>query len=296
MAQFAGVWVAVCTPFTDGGDVDPIALRRHVDWLIDAGVDGLVPTGSCGEYGVLTPEERRLVVETVAETSRRRGVPVMVGVAAPATRDAVGWARHAKEVGAAGVMALPPVLYRARWEEVRAHYEALNRVGIPIVVYNNPSDTGFDITPEHLHELNRLENIAAVKEFSQDIRRVTAIQEATTLQVIAGTDDLLLESLIAGATGWIAGMANILPRASVRLYRTYQAGDLQEAWRLYRRLLPLLRWDSTPRLVQAIKTGLRLRQRPVGETRPPRLALTADEEAMLRETLAGLADLEDGSV
>ena len=117
MAQFPGIYVALITPFTESGEVDYPRLREHVDWLISEGIHGLVPTGSCGEYAALSDQERAQVVETIIRTAAGR-VPVVVGTAAPSTAKAVGWANHAKEAGAAGLMLLPPINYRPSRREV----------------------------------------------------------------------------------------------------------------------------------------------------------------------------------
>jgi 1-pyrroline-4-hydroxy-2-carboxylate deaminase len=286
--RFDGVYVAIVTPFTADFEVDYEGLGRHADWLIGQGVHGLVPTGTCGEYAQLSAEERTRVVETVAEAAAGR-VPLVVGVAAPTTAQAVHWARHAHSVGAQAVMALPPINYRPTWPEVLAYYQAIGQVGLPIVVYNNPYDTGTDLTAERLHELEAIAPVVAVKEFSQDVRRLSEIRERSAIALIAGADDLVLESMQAGATGWIAGMANIVPGPSVELYDLATAGRLEEAWRLYRTLLPLLRYDTGPRLVQAIKYGMRVVGRPVGDPRPPRLPLEAADRLPIDRVLAAFA-------
>jgi 4-hydroxy-tetrahydrodipicolinate synthase len=284
---FEGVYVAVATPFTGEFEVDYQRLAEHATWLISQGVDGLIPAGTCGEYAVLSDEERAAVVETVLKVARGK-VPVVVGVSAPSLRQVVRWAEHARSHGADGVMALPPILYRPTWDETYAYFQALDRVGLPIVVYNNPHDTAVDLTPERLAELESLPNLKAVKEFSGDVRRIVQILEQTSLEVIAGVDDLLVESVAAGATGWIAGMANIVPAQSVEVFRLAREGRLQEAWPLYRKLLPIFRYDSTPRLVQAIKYGMEVIGRPLGQTRPPRLALSPEDRDAMRGALAVL--------
>jgi 4-hydroxy-tetrahydrodipicolinate synthase len=285
--MFEGVYVAVVTPFAKSGEVDVDALRAHVDWLIREGVHGLVPAGTCGEYASLSDGERAAVVEAVLAEAQGR-VPVVVGVAATTTAQVVRWAQHARDHGAQAVMALPPIQYRPTWAEVVAHYRAIDAVGLPIVIYNNPFDTSTDVTAERVRELEQVARIAAVKEFSGDVRRVTELIQTCRASVLAGADDLVLESMFAGAVGWIAGMANIVPAASVALYEAARARDYDRAWALYRRMLPLLRYDTTPRLVQAIKYGLSAVGRPVGDTRPPRLPL---EEADRRRIDAVLADL-----
>ncbi|GMA61905.1 dihydrodipicolinate synthase family protein [Alicyclobacillus fastidiosus] len=283
MARFEGVHVAIITPFTsDTREVDYKKLDDHVNWLIEKGVHGLVPCGTCGEYAQLSDEERGKVVETVVVAAAGR-VPVVVGVAAPTTERAVFWARQAKQVGASGIMALPPISYKPKWAEVVAYYEALSDVGLPVVIYNNTHDNATDLTPDLLHKLESIENIVAVKEFSGDIRRIAEIQEKTNLEVLAGADDLALEGLLAGAFGWIAGLANAVPEESVKLFELVRDGKFEEASALYRTILPLMRWDSTPRLVQAIKYAMELAGRPVGETRAPRLPLDDEDRKAVEQ-------------
>jgi 1-pyrroline-4-hydroxy-2-carboxylate deaminase len=282
MARFEGVYVALVTPFTDSYEVDYKRLREHVDWLISEGVHGVIPAGSVGEYATLTKEERAKVVETVIEAAASR-VPVVVGTGAPSTDQVVSWVRHAKEAGAAGVMALPPINYKASEREIIAHYEAISSVGLPIIVYNNPHDYKTDLTPDLLAKLSAIENVVGVKEFSGDIRRVHDILEKTDLEVLIGVDDLGLEGPSVGATGWIAGFANVLPKESVHLFQLGREGKVKEALPLYRKLLPLFHYDAKPELVQAIKYSMQLAGKPVGPTRPPRLPLSDTELAMVKE-------------
>lgn len=282
MAKFEGVYVAVITPFKDSYEVDYNALVEHVDWMIQEGVHGVIPAGSVGEYASLTPEERAKVVETVVEAAGGR-VPVIVGTGAPSTVQAVGWAQHAKDVGAAGIMALPPINYNPTKKEIIAHYDALNSVGIPIIAYNNPHDYKTDLTPDLLVELSQLDNVIGVKEFSGDIRRVHDILEKTDLEVLIGVDDLAMEGPIAGATGWISGFANSLPKECVKVFELSIQGKVKEALEIYRPLLPLMHYDAMPQLVQAIKYSVELVGKPAGPTRPPRLPLSAEEYQMVKK-------------
>jgi 4-hydroxy-tetrahydrodipicolinate synthase len=291
MVRFPGIYVAIITPFTDSFEVDYGRLREHTDWLISEGIHGLVPVGTCGEYASLTEQERAKVVETVIEAAAGR-VPVVVGTAAPSTQKAVHWAHHAKDAGATAVMALPPINYKPTRREVVSYYEALSNVGLPIIVYNNPFDTGIDLTPDFLAELSQIENVIGVKEFSGDVRRIHEIYEKTDLEVMAGADDLALEGMQAGATGWIAGLTNVTARESVQLYNYVMDGQYEEATKLYRRLLPLFRYDSTPRLVQAIKYSLELAGQPAGQTRPPRLPLEEADQRAIEKAFALIRGLE----
>ncbi|RNB87268.1 dihydrodipicolinate synthase family protein [Brevibacillus fluminis] len=282
MAKFEGVYVAIVTPFTESYEVDYKRLHELCDWMITQGVHGLVPCGSLGEYASLTAEERAKVVETVVAAAKDR-VPVVVGSGAPSTQQAVGWVRQAKEAGAAGIMALPPINYRPLENEVVAHYEALASVGLPIIAYNNPHDYKVDLTPDLLARLSKIENIVGVKEFSGDVRRVHEILAKTDLEVLIGVDDLAMEGPLFGATGWIAGVPNALPKEGVELFRLSREGKLDEAMELYRRLLPLFHYDASPQLVQSIKYMMELAGFPVGPTRPPRLPLSPEYYAGIKE-------------
>lgn len=282
MANFTGVYVALVTPMTDTYDVDYKRLHEICDWMISEGVSGLIPGGSLGEYATLSNEERAKVVKTVIEASDNR-VPVLVGTGAPSTKDVVHWAEHAKNSGAQGVMALPPINYNPLKNEVLAHYQALSKVGVPIIAYNNPRDYATDLTPDFLAEIAKIDHVVGVKEFSGDIRRVHEILEKTDLEVLIGVDDLAMEGPICGATGWISGVPNALPNEGVRLFNLAREGRLNEAMPLYRRLLPLFHYDAEPQLVQAIKYMMALAGQAVGPTRPPRLPLTDAAYSQIKE-------------
>ncbi|CAI8813458.1 1-pyrroline-4-hydroxy-2-carboxylate deaminase [Brevibacillus sp. IT-7CA2] len=282
MGRFEGVYVAIVTPFTNDYEVDYKRLAELCDWLIQEGVDGLVPSGSLGEYATMTGEERAKVIQTVIAAAKGR-VPVVVGSAAPSTRQAVEWVQFSKDAGAAGVMALPPINYKPLENEVFAHYEALNTVGLPIIAYNNPHDYKIDLTPDILARLAKFENIVAVKEFSGDVRRMQDILAQTDLEVMVGVDDLVMEGGLIGATGWISGVPNALPKEGVELFRLARAGKLSEAQALYRRLLPLFHYDASPQLVQSIKYMMELANFPVGPTRPPRLPLSEEYYAGIKK-------------
>jgi 4-hydroxy-tetrahydrodipicolinate synthase len=276
MARYNGVYVALVTPMTDDYSVDTKRLHHICEWLINEGVDGLIPAGSLGEYATLSNQERATVVETVIEASKNK-VPVIVGTGAPATKDVVYWAEHAKDKGAEGLMALPPINYNPLENEVMYHYEALSKVGLPIIAYNNPRDYATDLTPDLLAKLSKLDNVVGVKEFSGDVRRVHDVKEKTDLEVLIGVDDLAMEGALSGATGWISGVPNALPKEGIELFNLSREGKIDEALPLYRKLLPLFHYDAEPQLVQAIKYMMELAGQPTGPTRPPRLPLTNED-------------------
>uniref|UniRef100_UPI000A3CB181 dihydrodipicolinate synthase family protein n=1 Tax=Streptomyces bobili TaxID=67280 RepID=UPI000A3CB181 len=211
------------------------------------------------------------------------GERVMPGVTAYGSAEARRWAEQAREAGCGAVMLLPPNAYRADERAVVAHYAEVAKAGLPVVAYNNPIDTKVDLVPELLARLHGEGLIHGVKEFSGDVRRAYRIAElAPDLDLLIGADDVLLELAVAGAKGWVAGYPNALPRASVDLYRAAVAGDLTTALPLYRRLHPLLRWDSRVEFVQAIKLSMDIVGRYGGPCRPPRVPLPPEQEAAVR--------------
>jgi dihydrodipicolinate synthase/N-acetylneuraminate lyase len=276
-----GVLVATALPLREDLSVDFDRYADHVRWLVDAGCDGVCPNGSLGEYQSLTAEERARVVRTAVDAAG--GDRVMPGCGAYGSAESRRWAEQAREAGAASVLLLPPNAYRADERIVEAHYAEVANAGLPIVAYNNPYDTKVDLTPPLLARLHGEGHIVAVKEFSGNVRRPYEIAElAPGLDLLIGADDVLVELAIAGAKGWIAGYPNALPEASVELYRTAVAGDLERAMPLYRALHPLLRWDSRTEFVQAIKLSMDIVGRYGGPCRAPRLPLNAEQEKAVR--------------
>ncbi|MEU4680460.1 dihydrodipicolinate synthase family protein [Micromonospora sp. NPDC023737] len=277
-----GVLVAAALPYRDDLSVDFDAYAEHVRWLADNGAHGVTPNGSLGEYQVLTVEERTKVVE-VAVQAAPEGFVVMPGVGAYGALESRRWAEQAAEAGAQAVMALPPNAYRTDERAVLEHYREIAKAGLPVTAYNNPIDTKTDLTPRILATLYNEGLIVGVKEFSGDVRRAYEISElAPGLDLMIGTDDVVLEVGIAGAKGWVAGYTNAFPRSTVALYEASVAGDLAAALPLYRLLHPLLRWDSKTEFVQAIKLSMDIVGRKGGVCRPPRQPLAAEQERAVR--------------
>jgi 4-hydroxy-tetrahydrodipicolinate synthase len=222
----------------------------------------------------------------------------MPGVAAYGARESVRWTEQAAQAGAECVMVLPPTAYRADEGAVVEHFREVARVGLPVVAYNNPYDTKVDLTPTLLARLHGEGLIVAVKEFSGDVRRAYELAElAPGLDLLVGSDDVVLELALAGAVGWVAGYPNALPQASMDLWRVCaglasgaQGGVPALAPALYRTLHPLLRWDSRTEFVQAIKLSMDLVGRYGGPCRPPRRPLTPDQEAVVRAATRAAQD------
>jgi len=293
-SQWSGVFPAITTPFHADGSVDHAALAAHVTWLADAGCSGIVTGGSLGEAATLSLAEKIRINETVVRAIDGR-VPVVAGIAGLATAECVALAQAAELAGCDGLMALPAyVYYSDDWRETRAHYGAIiEATPLSCMLYNNPIAYRTDVRAEQLAELaDAHDNLHAVKESSGDVRRVSAVRAVLgdRLAVFAGLDDMILEAIGVGATGWIAGLVNALPEESVALVALARAGRWEEATALYHWFLPLLRMDTVPKFVQLIK----LAQSRVGQgterVRAPRLALVGAEReatlALIRERLA----------
>lgn len=290
---WSGVLPAITTPFRADGAVDHEFLAAHSRWLVGHGCRGIVALGSLGEGATLETGEKMEVLATLVAAVGDR-VPVIAGVAALSTAQAVALARGAEKAGCRGLMVLPPYVHKGPFHEMRAHFEAVfAATGLSCMLYNNPIAYGTDVAPPEVAKLaERHANLHAIKESSGDVRRLTAARAllGDRLALFAGLDDMILEALAMGADGWIAGLVNALPAESVKLVELGKAGQIGEAMRLYRWFLPLLRLDCVPEFVQLIK----LVQQEVGmgdeRVRLPRQPMegAAREEALalIREALA----------
>jgi 4-hydroxy-tetrahydrodipicolinate synthase len=278
--DWSGVMPAITTLFNADLSVDHGALAAHVRWLVDSGCRGIVALGSLGESNTLTADEKIEILATCRRALPAK-VPVVAGIAGLSTTECVALASRAAGVGCDGLMVLPPYVYRGDWRETRAHYSAvIDATELSCMLYNNPIAYGTDVVPDQVLELADMhENLHAIKESSGDVRRVTALRArlGDRLALLAGMDDMILESIPMGATGWIAGLVNALPDESVKLFELGMAGRMDEARALYEWFLPLLRLDTVPKFVQLIKLAQAEVGRGTPTVRPPRLDLQGEE-------------------
>ncbi len=280
--NWSGVMPAMTTAFLPDLTIDHDFVGRHARWLIENGCSGIICLGSLAEAATLSFQEKVAILNTVIGVVGERA-PVVSAISALSTTEAVDLARAAHEAGCAGLMILPPYVYKGDWRENKAHVTAvLQATPLPGMLYNNPVAYGTDFLPEQIAELaGEFHNFAAVKESSTDVRRVTAIRGllGDRLAIFVGVDDAIVEGIAAGAVGWVAGLVNALPRESVDLFDLARAGKVEEAFTLYRWFLPLLRMDTVPKFVQLIK--LVQQEAGVGNARvrAPRLELAGEELA-----------------
>jgi 4-hydroxy-tetrahydrodipicolinate synthase len=281
--DWKGVYPAVTTEFSADGAVDLEATRDHVEALIRAGVHGLIMLGTVGENTALEPEEKCAVLDMAIDTAGKR-VPVLSGVAENSTAAACRYASDAERLGADGLMVLPAMVYKSDPAETLAHFRTVaGASGLPIMVYNNPVSYGVDVTPQMFTELMDVETIVAIKESSDDPRRITDIFNicGDRFVMFCGVDDLVLEASALGAVGWVSGLTDAFPDESVRLWSLLEQGRTAETLPLYRWFTPVLHLDTHPKLVQYIKLAQAMNGLGSENVRPPRLKLEGEERARI---------------
>lgn len=282
---FHGVLPALITPFTeDGAAIDGPALAAIVERLIDAGVSGLVPGGSTGEFTTLSSDERRELTEiTVAAAAGR--VPVVAGTGALSTAETVDLSVHAERAGAAAVMIVPPFYDALSWRELLAHYTAVaERIAIPIMYYNLPSASGVTLSADQLRELGRAAHVTALKDTGGDAVAATELIQAGAdgPTLLNGWDTLTFAALAAGVRAVVWGTATILPEQCVELHRLLiDEIDLPAARALWARLWPLCSFLESQSYSAAVKAACALLGDTTGPTRAPLLGLDADATAQL---------------
>jgi dihydrodipicolinate synthase/N-acetylneuraminate lyase len=287
--NWKGVMPAMTTAFQHDLTVDHNAVARHAQWLIENGCTAIVCLGSLGEAATLSSAEKVEILKTVVKALAGEA-PVVAAISALSTAEAVELARAANEAGCAGLMILPPYVYKGDWREMKAHVAAiLKATPLEGMLYNNPVAYGTDFLPEQIAELaSEHPNLAAVKESSTDVRRVTAIRAliGDRLAILVGVDDAIVEGIAAGAVGWVAGLVNAFPRESVDLFNLASTGTSKEAFELYRWFLPLLRMDTVPKFIQLIKQVEQEAGVGSARVRAPRLELVGEELEATRAAFA----------
>ncbi len=284
--KWHGVYPAATTQFKPDESIDFDATARHLDVMVKAGVHGMILLGSVGENTALDYDEKLTFLKEMKAALGGR-VPVLSGVAEITTRGACRFAKDCEHLGLDGLMVLPAMIYKADRREAMAHFRTVARsTGLPIMVYNNPPAYFVDLTPEMFAELADEPNLVAIKESSDNVRRVTDLINTVgdRYTLFSGVDDLVLESVLLGSQGWVSGLVNAFPDENRALWDLAIAGRWAEARALYRWYTPLLHLDTHVKLVQYIK--LCMAEVGLGSevTRAPRLAIEGAE----RERVLGI--------
>ena len=290
--RWQGIFPAITTKFNPDESIDAEGTARHIDFQIRNGIHGLVTCGSLGEASTLSLEEKLEVTKIALQAAEGR-IPVLANVSEARTREALRFVDGANKLGVAGFMVMPSVIYVADAREamlnVRTIAEAAQK---PIMVYNNPVAYRVDLRPEHMAELADCKWIAAIKESTDNIRRITDLRNTVgdRYQLFLGVDDLAFEGLALGCDGLLAGVGCAFPRETVALYDLMKAGKFAEALKLYQWMTPMLHLDVSTKLVQNLKLIDALVGVGSEHVRRPRLPLVGAEreaiEAIVRKALA----------
>ncbi|MEQ8787600.1 MAG: dihydrodipicolinate synthase family protein [Pirellulaceae bacterium] len=294
--NWTGVYPAATTHFHDDQSLNLPATMKHLDAMIEAGVHGLIMLGTVGENCSLSAEEKRHVLQATVEHVAGR-VPVLSGVAECTTAAACRFAADAKQIGLDGLMVLPGMVYKSDPRETMAHFRAVAQSSdLPIMCYNNPVSYGVDITPEMFAELADEPTLVAIKESSENVRRITDLKNTVGDRYIlfCGVDDLVLESILLGAVGWVSGLVNAFPAENRLLWDLATARQYDEAVEVYRWYTPLLHLDTHVKLVQYIKLAVAECGLGSEMVRAPRLPLVGEErERVLAVIRQGIATRPD---
>jgi dihydrodipicolinate synthase/N-acetylneuraminate lyase len=278
-ANWKGVFPAITTQFRPDQSLDLAATSRHLEAMIRAGIHGVVLLGTVGENTALEYDEKLTVLKELKQTAAGR-IPVLTGVAEYTTALACRFARDAEKIGLDGLMVLPAMVYKSDDRETLVHYRTVcASTGLPVMAYNNPVSYSVDITPEMFKQLEDVKNLVAIKESSENVRRITDLVNIVGSRYIlfGGVDDLVLESILLGAQGWISGLVNAFPDENRALWDLATSGQWEQARELYRWYTPLLHLDTKVKLVQYIK--LAMQETGLGSelTRAPRLPIEGAE-------------------
>ena len=277
--DWTGVFPAVPTQFHEDFSLNLPGTQEHIEALIREGVHGLIMLGTIGENCSLSLDEKVRVLEAAVEVADGR-LPVLNGVAEFTTRNACDTAQAAEAAGVNGLMVMPGMVYNSDGRETVQHFRSVAAsTGLPIMCYNNPPVYRVDITPEMFKEMEDVENIVCIKEASGDVRRVTDLFNALgdRYLIFAGLDDVALESFVLGCSGWISGLVDAFPRENRLLWDAFMAGDHARAMEVYRWYMPMLHFDSHPKLVQYIKLTCATLGYGTETVRAPRLPLVGEE-------------------
>lgn len=288
MKELKGICVPICTPFADDGKrVDERALCTHIDSMLEAKVHIIAVCGGTGEFPFLSESEKRQIAQIAAKHINGR-CDLIVQTSAIRTEDAIENSKHAESIGATALLILPPYFEGPGEAGVRWHFEQIGKaIKIPIMVYNIPQFSGFDITPEVFSRLREIDAVRYIKDSTSNMLRLEQLA-ASGAGVFNGCDYLNLYGLMAGCAGCFTGAGNAMPKETVQLYDLYQAGKLAEALALWRRMQPLNKLLWTLPFNPVAKASANLSGRKVGECRRPVLPLTADQMAAVKEAMVPL--------
>ncbi|ANS48433.1 dihydrodipicolinate synthase [Bacillus thuringiensis] len=293
MRKIKGAFPVLITPMDEFQEINWDGVKQNVNYFIEQKVAGIIINGSTGEFVSLSKEERFKMVETVLKEVDGR-IPVFVGTAAETTKETIEYTKHAEAHGADCALIINSYYCKPKEEEIYFHFKEIsNAVNIPIMLYNNPFTSGVDMSTELMLRIGKeCKNVTHIKESSGDIRKARDLvrQGEGAFQVFCGSEDLVMESYLVGATGWVSVAGNIVPGLVTKMYEHFQNDELEKAWEINDAILPLCEFlEGSGKYVQIVKRSMELHGQAGGPSRYPRLGLTADEDQKLQTILSNIA-------
>ncbi|MFE4761602.1 4-hydroxy-tetrahydrodipicolinate synthase [Bacillus mycoides] len=293
MQTIKGAFPVLITPMDEFQEINWNGVKQNVNYFIEQKVAGIIINGSTGEFVSLSKEERFNMVETVLKEVDGR-IPVIVGTAAETTKETIEYTKHAEAHGADCALIINSYYCKPKEEEIYFHFKEIsNAVNIPIMLYNNPFTSGVDMSTELMLRIGKeCENVTHIKESSGDIRKARDLvrQGEGAFQVFCGSEDLVMESYLVGATGWVSVAGNIVPGFVTKMYEHFQNGELEKAWEMNDAILPLCEFlEGSGKYVQIVKRSMELHGQVGGPSRYPRLGLTEEEDQKLQTILSEIA-------
>jgi 4-hydroxy-tetrahydrodipicolinate synthase len=290
LAKLRGVFPVPLTPFNESDQlVDYGRLRDHVEFMVNAGVHGLVVNGSTSEFPMLSRDECIEVARTIIDQANGR-VSIVFGASAPSSEKTLDYCKIAEDIGADALMMLPPYYFPLSDDEILKHYEIVSSATkLPIMLYNNPGTSKIDIKPELVAKLAEIDNIAYIKESSGELARIREIKylAGDKIEVFIGADIIFFDALVAGATGVVASCGNVIPGQMAEIFRLVaDENDVEEGRKKFNKIFPFCAYaDGNPQFVQVLKTALDIMGKPVGPPRFPLLKLSAKDREELAERM-----------
>ncbi|ANP81748.1 4-hydroxy-tetrahydrodipicolinate synthase [Bacillus sp. B25(2016b)] len=293
MQKIKGAFPVLITPMDEFQEINWDGVKQNVNYFIEQNVAGIIINGSTGEFVSLSKEERFKMVATVLKEIDGR-IPVIVGTAAETTKETIEYTKHAEAHGADCVLIINSYYCKPKEEEIYFHFKEIsNSVNIPIMLYNNPFTSGVDMSTELMLRIGKeCENVTHIKESSGDIRKARDLvrQSEGAFLVFCGSEDLVMESYLVGASGWVSVAGNIVPGLVTKMYEHFQNGELEKAWEINDAILPLCEFlEGSGKYVQIVKRSMELHGQAGGPSRYPRLGLTVEEDQKLQTILSNIA-------
>jgi 4-hydroxy-tetrahydrodipicolinate synthase len=286
--KIEGIWCPMVTPLeSSSGGINSASVKELVNFLVDNGVDGLLPLGTSGEFALLSEEDRKLMLRVVVDATNGR-VPVVAGVSDPCVENVLRFSKEAKDVGADGAIATPPYYFSTTDEGVYNHYKRLSEsIDLPLLIYNIPDWTGTFVTPEIVGRLAEEKLVAGMKYTQCNFLRLSQFiaTSGDKIPIMAGSDPLAYSNLEFGGAGAIISVANLAPATASKIYDEFKRGNLQAAKDLQLKLLPVIESTMVGKFPAGLKAGVNSIGLKVGPPKEPLTPLGESEKAQVEELL-----------